>query len=91
MEGVAERKVCYEGKAGAFQGYFQPNERKKACVNNDGIGHINMEVGNLNTQKGFDIKDSDCEKELHKVIDNCKNYLGQSFGGRFDNAGWTFR
>lgn len=79
----------YDGIKGKFQGTFNGQQRVKVCVNN-GVGKINMEVGNLQNN-ARDIKDADCEKELHKVIDDCKSLGGMSFGGRFDRGGWTFR
>jgi hypothetical protein len=80
----------YDGKQGAFQGFFAPNQRKKACVT-IGLGHVDMEVGNLNPSKGFDINDGDCYKEMETIIQRCSAPFALSIGGRFDVAGWTFR
>jgi hypothetical protein len=86
------KRACkgYDGKKGAFQGYFNPNQRKKACVN-IGVAHVDMEVGNLNPSAGFDLNDDDCYKELANVIQTCVAPFELSQGGRFDVAGWTFR
>jgi hypothetical protein len=85
------QRACsgYDGKRGAFQGWFAPDTYSKTCVE-VGVGKVIMEVGNLNRNQGFDIKDSDCTKELHKVIEECGGPFF-SGGGRFDNSGWTFR
>jgi hypothetical protein len=86
------RRACqgYDGKQGAFQGYFKPLQRKTACVN-VGIAHIDMEVGNLNPSAGFDLNDNDCYKEMLNIIESCSAPFALSSGGRFDVAGWTFR
>ncbi|KAL4724358.1 hypothetical protein ACLX1H_008972 [Fusarium chlamydosporum] len=85
------QRACegYEGKRGHFQGWFAPDTYSKTCVE-VGVGKLIMEVGNLNKNQGFDIKDSDCTKELHAIIEKCGGPFFTS-GGRFDNSGWTFR
>jgi hypothetical protein len=79
------KRACegYDGKAGAFQGYFNPSATKSACVNVAG-GHIYMEVTNQNTGAGFNLGDSDCTKQLWERIDACAK------GGISDVAGWHF-
>ncbi|RGP81159.1 hypothetical protein FLONG3_696 [Fusarium longipes] len=86
------QRACegYDGKQGDFQGYFPANSFRRTCVNLEG-GRVLMEVGNLNTRDGFDIKDSDCTKELQAVVNKCPQLGLSSQGGRFDSSGWTFR
>jgi hypothetical protein len=77
---------------GAFQGTFGPNKRKYTCVDS-GVGHINIEVINLNLSKSFDLNNSDCYDKLVHIIDNCRlvSTGPLSYSSHFDVSGWTFR
>lgn len=74
----------YDNQAGAFQGYFNPGEEKRACIN---VGHnvrYDFIIKNENTQQGFDLADSDCRDKLNNEINGCDT------GGSSTIAGWTF-
>lgn len=81
------KRACegYSGVAGAFQGWFAPNQEKYACVNMGYNVKLEMWVKNLNTVTGFDLGDTDCTRELQIINSACRT------GGDRDVAGWYFR
>ncbi|KAH7310780.1 hypothetical protein B0I35DRAFT_482063 [Stachybotrys elegans] len=90
------QRACegYDGIQGRFQGTFQPREFRSVCVNLPGGNRLNMEVQNLNTQRAFDLRDSDCTKEFHNIANECNEYLFEyphNQGGYATVAGWWFK
>ncbi|GKT60911.1 secreted protein [Colletotrichum tofieldiae] len=81
------QRACegYDGRAGAFQGYYRPGEFKSACVTISGTQVIRMSVGNLNKNAGFDLADKDCTLRLQNEVNNCNR------GSEHDVSGWRFR
>ncbi|KAM7185999.1 hypothetical protein V8F33_012062 [Rhypophila sp. PSN 637] len=77
----------YSGIAGAFQGWFAPNQEKYACVDLGSNVKLEMWVRNQNPTTGFDLGDTDCTKEFNNIMHAC--FYG--FGGHNDVAGWYFR
>ncbi|KAK4462949.1 hypothetical protein QBC42DRAFT_305195 [Cladorrhinum samala] len=75
----------YDGKQGAFQGYFNPGQAKSVCVTVSSTQRINLFVQNLNTAQGFDLADSDCAFRLGDIVRGCPR------GGDATIAGWKFR
>jgi hypothetical protein len=75
----------YDGKRGAFQGYFSPSETKSVCVNGPGNQKYDMSIQNLNRNAGFDLDDGDCEWRMGQINVDCVR------GGEYDYAGWRFR
>ncbi|KXJ87077.1 hypothetical protein Micbo1qcDRAFT_179328 [Microdochium bolleyi] len=84
----------YDGKKGAFQGWFAPGESRKVCVNNL-AERIAFEVVNENRNQGFDLDDNDCYKEFEELVDKCTRKwqgIGDfTNGGRGSTSGWFFK
>jgi hypothetical protein len=77
---------------GRFQGVFGPDESRKVCVPAGTVGHVAMEVKNLNKNQAFDLRDGDCTKELWSLVDDCTVLDGPlAYGGEdTDVYGWKF-
>ena len=75
----------YDGKQGAFQGWFSPGETKHVCVDS-GLGQrFDFTIINRNWDTGFDLGDDDCANRLSNEIYGC------AYGGESEVAGWMFR
>lgn len=79
----------YDGKQGAFQGWFAPGQIKSACVN-EGKNRYDMQVQNRGSQ-GFDLGDQDCYNEFWLIASTCSAGTIKTIGGERTNAGWWFR
>ncbi|KAK3996565.1 hypothetical protein QBC44DRAFT_402095 [Cladorrhinum sp. PSN332] len=75
----------YDGKQGAFQGFFNPGQAKSACIQHSGTQKFDLFVQNLNTGAGFDLGDNDCVLRLQNIVNGCAK------GGQDDISGWRFR
>jgi hypothetical protein len=74
----------YDNQRGATQGYFNPGEEKRACINVGNNVRHDFIIKNENTQQGFDLADTDCRDKLNDEINGCDT------GGSSTIAGWTF-
>jgi hypothetical protein len=75
----------YDGKVGAFQGFFSPLQTKSVCVNGPGNQKYDMSITNLNAREGFDLGDGDCEWRMGQINVDCVR------GGEYEYMGWRFR
>lgn len=93
-------RACYgyDGKTGAFQGYYPAHNDKTVCVqlNNggDGIHHkLDMQIRN-DGNNGYGLNPADCEKRLSDILTivGCQGFYDRAtWGGEWTGYGWFYR